>query len=119
MIESIKKQGNGWLVNGNKSVPNDVHNTDCKEVLAYLEDGGSIEPESTEAELTTNAENEARSIRNSALTECDWTQNRDVVLANDGEWQAYRQELRDVTSDMGWMTDPINTVSSIILNKPS
>ena len=37
MIESIKKQGEGWLVNGNKSVPNDGRNTDCQEVLLWLE----------------------------------------------------------------------------------
>jgi len=36
MIESIKKSGTGWLVNGNKSVPNDPRNTDCQEVLLWL-----------------------------------------------------------------------------------
>ena len=52
-----------------------------------------------------DAENEARAIRNSALTECDWTQNRDVVLANDSDWATYRQTLRDVTNTEGWVTD--------------
>ena len=47
MIESIKKSGSGWLVNGNKSVPNDERNTDCQEVLAYIAEGGAVDPEFT------------------------------------------------------------------------
>lgn len=35
--------------------------------------------------------------RDKLLQESDWTQNRDVVLSNDAEWQAYRQALRDIT----------------------
>jgi hypothetical protein len=34
--------------------------------------------------------------RNQLLQETDWTQNRDVTLANDAEWAAYRQALRDL-----------------------
>ena len=34
--------------------------------------------------------------RNQLLQETDWTQNRDVTLANDVEWAAYRQALRDL-----------------------
>jgi hypothetical protein len=34
--------------------------------------------------------------RNQLLQETDWTQNRDVTLANDAEWAAYRQSLRDL-----------------------
>ena len=37
--------------------------------------------------------------RNQLLAECDWTQNRDVSLANDTEWAAYRQALRDITDN--------------------
>ena len=33
--------------------------------------------------------------RNRRLAETDWTQNRDVILANDVEWKTYRQTLRD------------------------
>jgi len=55
MINSIKKQGNGWLVDGNKSVPNDERNTDCQEVLAYLEEGGIVEDEFTLEEIEAQA----------------------------------------------------------------
>jgi len=34
--------------------------------------------------------------RNQLLQETDWTQNRDVTLANDADWAAYRQSLRDL-----------------------
>jgi len=34
--------------------------------------------------------------RNKLLQETDWTQNRDVTLANDAEWASYRQALRDL-----------------------
>jgi len=37
-----------------------------------------------------------RRERNKLLQETDWTQNRDVTLANDVEWAAYRQALRDL-----------------------
>ncbi len=36
--------------------------------------------------------------RNRRLAETDWTQNRDVILANDVEWKTYRQTLRDLPS---------------------
>ncbi len=37
-----------------------------------------------------------RQERNRRLAETDWTQNRDVILANDVEWKTYRQALRDL-----------------------
>ena len=39
-----------------------------------------------------------REERNKKLSETDWTQNRDVTLTNDSDWQTYRQELRDLPS---------------------
>jgi Phage tail assembly chaperone protein len=38
-----------------------------------------------------------RSYRDKLLTESDWTQLRDVSI-NDAAWVAYRQELRDISS---------------------
>src|SRR6056300_281131 len=37
-----------------------------------------------------------RKERTRLLQQTDWTQNRDVTLANDAEWAAYRQALRDL-----------------------
>ena len=39
-----------------------------------------------------------REKRNILLRETDWTQNRDVTLSNDSDWQTYRQSLRDLPS---------------------
>ena len=38
-----------------------------------------------------------REKRNRLLAESDWTQTRDNVRLNDGTWQLYRQDLRDIT----------------------
>ena len=65
---------------------------------------------------TTAAENEAaykarkdaeqatsvRATRDTKLAESDWTQARDVTLANDADWQTYRQALRDVPTQAGF-----------------
>jgi len=34
--------------------------------------------------------------RNELLKKSDWTQGRDIILANDEEWKSYRQALRDL-----------------------
>ena len=47
-----------------------------------------------------------RAQRNKLIAESDWTQNRDVVLSNDEEWAAYRQSLRDITTQ----SDPSNII---------
>ena len=65
---------------------------------------------------TTAADNEAaykarkdaeqgtsvRATRDTKLAESDWTQARDVTLANDADWQTYRQALRDVPTQEGF-----------------
>ena len=59
---------------------------------------------SASAEEITERENiqwdEVRSERNRLLTECDWTQFQDTPISGSKltEWQAYRQSLRDITT---------------------
>lgn len=43
--------------------------------------------------------NVVRDQRNDLLTASDWTQSRDVHLANDEDWTTYRQELRNITDN--------------------
>lgn len=43
---------------------------------------------------------ELRVKRNKLLVESDWTQFRDVVLADDEAWKTYRQALRDLPSQV-------------------
>lgn len=64
---------------------------------------------------TPTASDQAKTLRNAKLTECDWTQGEDSPLtdAKKLEWQTYRQALRDfdyssVTTHVGitWPTKP-------------
>ena len=43
-----------------------------------------------------------RDQRNNLIAETDWTQARDVNLANDDAYVAYRQALRDVPAQVGF-----------------
>jgi len=61
---------------------------------------------------------QARQLRDSILSGCDWTQMSDVALPNADAWVTYRQALRDVSSDVNWGNDPISAVSIIVENKP-
>ena len=78
---------------------------------------GPVFTDTTEDGVTTTAaENEAaykarkdaeqgvsvRATRDTKLAESDWTQARDVILANDADWQTYRQALRDVPTQAGF-----------------
>jgi|DEB0MinimDraft_3_1074331.scaffolds.fasta_scaffold34772_3 hypothetical protein len=48
-----------------------------------------------------------REVRNAKLAETDWTQGRDVTLANDADWQTYRQALRDITDTYTSLDDVV------------
>ena len=45
--------------------------------------------------------------RNNKLAETDWTQNRDITLSNDSDWQTYRQSLRDLPQNFSPIIDII------------
>jgi len=60
MIETVKIQGDGYLVNGTMSVPNTEGNRHYQEVLAWLSEGNIPEPEFTDAELLTNAKRQKK-----------------------------------------------------------
>ena len=55
MINTIKIQGDGYLVNGTMSVPKADGNKDYEEVKQFIADGGVVEPEFTDAELLDQA----------------------------------------------------------------
>ena len=63
-IETVKIQHNGWLVNGNMSVPNDTGNRDYHDVQEWISEGNTPDPEFTDAEI--NQENLAY------LADTDW-----------------------------------------------
>lgn len=60
--------------------------------------------DSSEDEISTKIEEkwlEIRDLRDNLLTQSDWTQFNDSPISGDllNEWQAYRQSLRDITSE--------------------
>jgi hypothetical protein len=73
-------------------------------------------PEETQADLDSKAA-QIRSQRNQLLTASDWTQVLDAPIDRTA-WAAYRQALRDITSQEGfpasvqWPNDP-NYVSPV------
>ena len=70
----------------------------------------------TQQEIEQEISNEWDSVRNKRnilLAECDWTQLADSPLTNQKqiEWQIYRQQLRDITTQqnpfsISWPTPP-------------
>ena len=46
-----------------------------------------------------------RQSRNQKLTECDWTQGKDIPDAVSQPWAAYRQALRDIPAQAGFPWD--------------
>jgi hypothetical protein len=50
-ITSVKIQQNGWLLNGNISVPNASGNREREAIVAWIAEGNTPEPEFTDAEL--------------------------------------------------------------------
>jgi hypothetical protein len=57
MINTVKIQGNGYLVDGCMSVPKDTGNRDYQEVLEWIASGNEVLPEYTDEEL------EAKSVQ--------------------------------------------------------
>lgn len=88
--------------------PSDIEN--------YIISNGSLTRKSQSVIDTRIADENAfklRSMRNSILTSCDWTQMPDSPLtdAKKAEWATYRQALRDLPSttdpsDPTWPTPP-------------
>lgn len=66
-IVSVKKQGDGWLLNGSSSVPNVDDNSDCRLIKKWLEIEGNVAEDeftSEQLELTRigNIKNKAGQI---------------------------------------------------------
>ena len=60
IIETVKINGSGYLVNGNMFVPNDPANRDYADVLAWIAEGNTPAPEFTDAEIAKAKERAKR-----------------------------------------------------------
>tara|TARA_R110000737_G_C14185611_1_gene414318 strand:+ start:199 stop:507 length:309 start_codon:yes stop_codon:yes gene_type:complete len=70
-IETVKIQGEGWLVNGNMSVPNSAGNSDYHDVQEWIAEGNTPDPEYTDAEKAANAQAEINAINQAYLDDTD------------------------------------------------
>ena len=98
MIETVKIQGNGYLVNGNILVPKADGNSEYELIKQWIAEGNTPESEFTEEELLTKKQNEFRLERNTLLDKVDKAINIAEDLGNDSTLlRTYRQALRDAT----------------------
>ena len=72
IIETVKTQRYGYLVNGTMSVPNDPANRHCADVLAWIAEGNTPAPEYTDAEIAANAQAETNATSQAYLDSTDW-----------------------------------------------
>lgn len=59
-IQTVKEQGNGYLLNGNMSVPKADGNSEYELIKQWLAEGNTPEPEFTEEEIIEQEETKAR-----------------------------------------------------------
>ena len=71
-INTVKIQGEGWLVNGSMSVPNSGGNSDYHEVQEWIAEGNTPEPEYTDVEIAANAQREINQENLAYLASTDW-----------------------------------------------
>lgn len=97
-IQTVKIQGQGYLLNGTMSVPKAAGNREYELIKQWLTDGNTPEPEFTEEELLIQFQNKFRSERDSLLTKVDIEINKvEDKNLDTTVLRAYRQALRDAT----------------------
>jgi len=66
-ITSVKTQQNGWLLNGNMSVPDASGNRERESIIAWISEGNTPDAEFTDAELLVQAQQVAKQEKIEAL----------------------------------------------------
>jgi len=89
------------------------HNVDGEQIqfTEAEEAAWDAEKAAWEAGANDRAMAALRAKRNQLLQDCDWTQSRDITLANDDAWKSYRSQLRDFPasvdlSNISWPEEP-------------
>ena len=97
-IQSVKIQGNGYLLNGSMSVPKADGNREYEAIKQWLAEGNTPEPEFTEEEILLQEQSKFRQERDKLLSEADILINKAFDADEDTtKLKAYRQALRDAT----------------------
>ena len=89
-IETVKIQGEGWLVNGNMSVPNSGSNSDYHDVQDWIAEGNTPDPEYTDAEIAANAQREINQENLAYLADTDW-----YVIRNSDSGEAVPSDITE------------------------
>jgi hypothetical protein len=93
----------------------------------HLLPDGCVEISDEEAATIREAQNapsiaelkeQAREIRDKELKGNDYRLMPDYPEPNRSAWETYRQQLRDVTAQAGWDTDPVGVVKTVINQRP-
>tara|TARA_Y100000310_G_C20484842_1_gene716397 strand:+ start:589 stop:939 length:351 start_codon:yes stop_codon:yes gene_type:complete len=94
-------EGAGFVSYGNVTNEDDYNSN-----VVFLDESQKPSWSAVQSSLPSQQWKEIRSMRNFKLSNSDWTQLQDVpiVEAKLGEWQVYRQGLRDITTQ----PDPSN-----------
>ena len=71
-IQTVKIQGEGWLVNGTMTVPNDPANRHCQMVHAWIAEANTPSPEFTNVEIAANTQAETNATNQAYLDDTDW-----------------------------------------------
>jgi hypothetical protein len=71
-ITSVKIQSNGWLLNGNMSVPDAPGNMEREAILKWISEGNTPEPQFTDEELAANQKAKVISDAKAILASTGW-----------------------------------------------
>ena len=95
-ITSCKLNESGWQVNGTMSVPNDPANRHCADVLAWIAEGNTPDPEFTDAEIAANTQAETNATNQAYLASTDWyiTRHAETAVAVPADVLALRAAAR-------------------------
>lgn len=97
-IQTVKIQGQSYLLNGTMSVPKADGNSEYELIKQWLSEGNTPEPEFTEEELLIQKQIKFRVERDLLLSKVDIAINKAEDLGQDTkDLRVYRQALRDAT----------------------
>ena len=98
MINTVKKQGDGWLVNGTTYVPNDTANRYYQEVQEWIAQGNTPEPQYTDEQIFTKNKssktNEVKNLFNKAVEAITTALPHEMV-----SWRKQEDEARAYSAD--------------------
>ena len=98
MINTVKIQGHGYLLNGTMHVPKEDGNSEYELIKQWIDKGNKPEVEFTDEEILKKKQDKFRLERNALLDKVDIEINKAEDLARDSKaLRVYRQKLRDST----------------------